>query len=194
MFHLEALTISVNYSEYLERIISNRKFFDRWVVMTSEKDEKTLALCAKHDIEAFPIKNYYEMGKMFPKGRIVNEGFTHLSKDTWIIHIDSDILLPEGSREIIENECVDKEFFYTVTGRFLEHEQRYKENVFRCEGFFQLFHSSEMHPYGIWSDDAGWDDCRFVKYWWDKKKACIIPGLIPIHFGPINTNWLGKKQ
>ena len=101
---LEALTICVNYSDYLERIIPyNKNYFDKWIIITTYEDEDTLKICDKYDIWCLRTKAFDDPGESrdisenkFNKGSAINKGLKHLDKDGWVLHFDADIIIPKN--------------------------------------------------------------------------------------------------
>ena len=39
---VDAITVSIDYSDYLEQIVSNRDKFFRWLIVTHQSDKKTI--------------------------------------------------------------------------------------------------------------------------------------------------------
>ena len=48
---IDAITISIDYSDHLESIISNKDLLDRWLIVTHANDNKTIGVCKKYDLE-----------------------------------------------------------------------------------------------------------------------------------------------
>ena len=82
---LVAVTICINYSDYLECVVGNRVHFDRWVVVTVPLDRATHELCAKYGIECIDSALLQPDGKDFHavdnKGPVLNEGIEHVMRD-----------------------------------------------------------------------------------------------------------------
>ena len=159
---IEAITISVNYSDYLSQCISNKEKLDRWIVITQEDDLDCIKVCEDNDIEYICSKRIYEDGSYFAKGKAINEGLELLDKDGWILHLDSDIKLPSNFRDVVKNNCFDKTALYW-TKRYYKN---YKEmkwitpdgTELQACGFFQLWHNSKRKDYPSYSNTASWDD------------------------------------
>ncbi len=109
---IEAITVSINYSDYLSQIISNKEKLDRWIIVTHEDDSDCIKVCEDNDIEYICSKRIYEDGSYFAKGKAINEGLELLDKDSWILHVDSDICLPDDFREIVQDNLNNKEKLY----------------------------------------------------------------------------------
>src|SRR2546428_297913 len=105
-----AITICVNYSDYLESILGNQKHFDRWLVMTVEEDRTTQELCRNAGIEVFTSKCLNADGRDFHAGlnkaRVIDEamaifesnsqngssGLAEFANERWYLVLDADIL------------------------------------------------------------------------------------------------------
>jgi hypothetical protein len=195
---IEAVTVSINYSDYLEKCIErNSALLDRWVIVTDRKDINTIELCRHYqNIELVFTRVEYQPGIFFPKSRMVNEGFERLYGKDWVVHIDSDILLPQNTRTVLDNTKLEREVMYGTEYRWMlndkgeyvgTHGKEFKRNI----GFFQLFHSKYLMPYPENSLDAGEDDMEF-NFYWEEANRRKIKGLIPKHFGPKTTFWKGR--
>jgi glycosyltransferase involved in cell wall biosynthesis len=108
---IEAITVSVNYVSHLQQIISNNKEVDRWIIVTDKDDVLTRFFCRKNKLECITTDRLYD-GATFAKGRAINDGLKYLDKDDWILHIDSDIQLPENFKSQIINEVDEKDHLY----------------------------------------------------------------------------------
>lgn len=112
---IEAVTVCVDYSDFLNVIANtNKKLFDRWIIVTSHFDKKTQAVCDYHGLECVKTNVMYDNGDTFNKGKAINEGFKRLKKDGWILHIDADIMLPSDFREIVKEEFLQKDAIYGI--------------------------------------------------------------------------------
>ena len=198
MIKIEAVTVSINYSDYLEKCIErNSALVDRWVIVTDEKDLKTIELCRHfQNIDLVFTKVGYQPGEFFPKSRMVNEGFARLYGFDWILHIDSDILLHQDTRTVLDNAHLEKECMYGTEYRWLlndngERVGTHGSEFIRNIGFFQLFHAQFLKPYPENSMDAGMDDMEFNANWPKANRRKLV-GIDPEHFGPKTTYWKGR--
>lgn len=99
---LEAVTVCIDYGPKLRQCIENARFFDKWAIVTVERDKETIDLCRnKPNIELVYSDRIYEGGAPFAKGRAVNEGLQRLDMSDWIIHIDADVRLPSNFKKVI---------------------------------------------------------------------------------------------
>ena len=100
---VEAVTVSVNYSDYLSKCISNKEKLDRWIVVTEKQDTKCINLCKSNNIEFVLCEDFYTNDAIFAKGRGVDFGLSFLNKKNWLLNIDSDICLPDDFRNVVKN-------------------------------------------------------------------------------------------
>ena len=113
--YIEAITVCVDYSDYLNYFIKyNLNHFDRLVVVTTKKDKKTIKLCKENNLQYILTNRFYENGASFNKGKALNDGFKCLDKKDWMLIIDSDIILPKDFRKKIEKMRLDEKILYGV--------------------------------------------------------------------------------
>jgi hypothetical protein len=105
---IEALTVSVDYSDFLAHsILWNHRAFDRWVIVTAAHDQRTRDLCEHHHIECVTTDAFYSGDRAFAKAAGINAGLAVLDRDGWVAHLDADIVLPPRSRGMIEQASLD---------------------------------------------------------------------------------------
>lgn len=115
---LEAVTVCINYSDFLRFTLPhNKKFFDKYVIVTSSEDKKTQALCHKHHVKCVTIKKD-KLVELDSKGLAINKGLEHLDKNAWVLHLDGDIWLPPLTRTILNNYPLQEDCIYG-TDRFM---------------------------------------------------------------------------
>jgi hypothetical protein len=153
---IEAVTVSINFSDYLREIVRNKSLLDRWLIITHKDDKDTINLCKSFKLEYMLTKKIYENNAQFAKGKAINEGLQCLDRDDWILHLDSDILLPQNFRKYLNNISLDTHTMYW-TDRYRKDGSRVHRSV-SALGFFQLWHSSETKVYPEQSHNAGYDD------------------------------------
>ena len=107
---IEGVVVSYHYEDYLSWFLPlNRHFFDRLVVVTGDDDEQTEKLAKFYHIVCVKT-NVLKDG--FNKGSAINIGLNQLSRKGWIVHIDSDIILPPRAREMVNYANLDRENVY----------------------------------------------------------------------------------
>lgn len=113
--YLEAVIVCVNYSDFLAHTLPfNKVHFDRLVVVTDRKDDKTKKLCEYHHVECVQTDAFYAEGSKFNKGKGINAGLNVLSRKGWVLHLDADIYLPPLTRKILENIELDPQYLYGI--------------------------------------------------------------------------------
>lgn len=156
MPYFDYITACVNTLDYLEVTFNhNRHEFDRFTVITDQKDVKTQQFCKDNLINCVVTNAFYRPGATFDRGYALNYGFASIvSKKNpavdWVIHADCDVFVPQGWRNKLPK--LDKEFFYGSRRVLLNTYQDYqkfstgikKEDDFKIPlgigyGFFQMF-------------------------------------------------------
>ncbi len=214
---LYAVTICINYADYLECVIANLGHFDRWMVITVPMDGATHELCAKHGIECMDSTTLEEDGSDFNpvdnKARVLNEAMDALfwssektDDETWMVVLDADVLLPRHFGERVRGLPLEKGCLYGMGGRKVcEHWEQF-EMLKECEpwdtmaernsqaiGYFNLF-CTDARPdrYAIRSGESVWehDDYLFTTSFAPEKRK-MLP-FTAIHLGNYGKNWKGR--
>ena len=163
---IEAVTVCVNYGDFLSAIIANNKcLFDKWIIVTDTKDEQTKKVCDFYAIDCIQTDIFYTKGG-FNKAAGINEGLKYLEKDGWIIHLDADIFLPPLTRHILNNLELNTQAIYGV--------DRYCVRSFP-EWNKYITDPKPLHDRGFLLHMANFDvGARLVHYWGE--------GFVPIGF------------
>jgi len=95
--YLEAVTICVNYGDFLAQTLPRNKYlFNNYVIVTDTKDHFTKKICDTYNVRCIRTDVFYENGEGFNKGEGINAGLDQLKKTDWVLHLDADIcLLPD---------------------------------------------------------------------------------------------------
>jgi len=202
---IQALTVSVNYADFLECIAPNRRHFDRWLVVTDEKDARTQEVCRRHGMDVLFSKRLYEKGAAFHKAAALNEGLEALDQDGWVAVMDSDILLPHDFRERLDAQELDPAGLYGLSGRrvcptlaefrALALREPWADNLIYTTfviGYFNLFHlGQERNRYpDHGSDDASTYDVLFSEAFPPAQRH-YLP-MVCLHAGDASQNWRGR--
>lgn len=109
---IEAITVCVGYGDFLEETAKrNMGLFDKWLIITSPSDKVTREICRRYSLETLLTDDHGRTGD-FNKGRIIDRGISHLSNDSWRVHVDGDIILPLNFRNIIKSSHLDTAKIY----------------------------------------------------------------------------------
>jgi hypothetical protein len=202
---LDAITVCVDYSEYLALTVSNRAAFDRWMIVTVERDTDTIALCEREGLDYCFSDRLYEGGP-FCRGKAINDGILQLDPrpSDWLVHLDADTyLFAETFRNMVEETDLDPDNLYGLWGRYLvQNEDELKatlertviqtselEHVKMLVGYFQMWHTSMREFYPEQSTHAGLDDI-LMRDGFTPNRWKFFPSYA-IHIGPLWTNHKG---
>lgn len=110
---LEAVTVCVNYAgELAVAAPFNAPSFDRWIIVTDPDDWPTRKVCRHHHLTCITSTEHARNGDAFNKGRMIERGLQHLSKDCFRLHIDADIVLPRRTRTLLDWAHLDEANVY----------------------------------------------------------------------------------
>jgi hypothetical protein len=204
---IQALTVSVNYADYLECIAPNRDHFDRWLVVTDPADTRTREVCHRFGMDVLFAKNLYKDGAAFHKAAALNEGLAALDQNAWVAVMDSDILLPRDFRQRLDAQPLDPSCLYGLAGRrvcatlgefqALSSQDQRVDNLIHAAfviGYFNLFYLGQeqnRYPENI-SDDASAYDMVFSEGF-----SAIHRRYLPfvcLHAGEVSQNWRGRTS
>jgi hypothetical protein len=109
---IEAVTVCIGYDDFLTAVAPwNRHHFAHWVVVTTPADIATREVCRQNDIHCVTSDDNVRDG-VFSKGRLIERGLQHLSADTWVVHLDGDICLPQDFRFELDRAHVSEDTIY----------------------------------------------------------------------------------
>jgi hypothetical protein len=110
---LEAVTVCVNYADYLEQTLPfTLQHVDDVVVVTIPEDRRTVGLCHKMGVRCLATRCFYQWGDTFNKARGINYGLANLRLDGWVVHLDADIVLPHRARWLLDVVELDPRKLY----------------------------------------------------------------------------------
>ena len=196
---IKAVTVCVNYSDYLKLSINNRQYLDDWVIVTSAEDHATIELCERENIRCTISNRLYQNGDVFNKAKALNDGFAAIKNPDWLLSLDADILLPNDFRNI-RRFLFNKEYLYGIP-RYTSTLYKLREylqgkigfpvlermpimpmilkgdwGTNRIIGYFQLFHYSQVNPQCIfpecYNDDVG--NCNNAAFYDDVFSSYFI--------------------
>src|SRR5262249_12480121 len=110
---IEAVTVCVGYADFLAQTMPrNLPIFDKWVIVTTPDDDETRELCRKFSVHCITTRDFYRDGATFNKARGIVLGLDQLSHDSWVLHMDADIVLPTMTRLALKQAHLDPECLY----------------------------------------------------------------------------------
>ena len=155
---IEAVTVCVDYADFLAKVGPwNRGLLDRWLIITTRKDEATVDLCHKLNLECIRTDDFYRNGDPFNKGKAVEHGLGMLAHDDWLLHLDADIALPTDFRESLIDADLDQECIYGADRHMLKTPEDWR--LWTDRGSTRAYHCYQrtlVHPVG-----ARWVDVRY---------------------------------
>ena len=219
---LYAVTICINYADYLECAVRNARHFDEWVVVTCKKDKRTQELCKKHGMKCVVSKLLKPDGRDFHavhgKWNVINEGLEVVEKArnaacrpgeaSWALVLDADVLLPRHFRERLEAMPLVPGTLYGAAGRKILDERVAFDQLKECEpwatlvarnsnviGYFNLFSLDKgvkRYPSRKPGDKGGGHDDWRFTHSFDADHKAFLPMTV-IHTGWPGVNWDGRK-
>ena len=192
---INTVTVSIDYSDYLSKIISNKEILENWLIITHKDDTKTIRVCKNNKLDYICSESIYKNAQ-FAKSKAINEGLDYLKPQHWILNIDSDVLLPKNLNQILKNEIEDKNTIYgsrryDIKGNDTSILMGAPHPGYSA-GFFQLWHSSEKNRY----TDIGYKntegDIEHDESF--KKRKILSLHIIDVQNYRINRkeNWYGR--
>lgn len=172
---IEAVTCCVGYGDFLaETVKQNVGLIDRWIIVTSEADEKTRGVCHAHDLEVLVSEDHARDGGdrgegAFNKGRMVQRALQMVSQDAWRLHLDADIVLPVQFRRLLEGAHLDKRKLYGCDRVMVRSWEEWQ--VARRSGWMPHSHCNINMPKGRdvgsrWAlHDTGYVPIGFFQLW-----------------------------
>lgn len=155
---IEAVTVCVGYDDFLaETIKTNAQHFDRWVIVTSEKDKDTIALCHQNNLACIVTEDFYRDG-VFNKGRAIQRGFNNLSCADWVLHVDADVALPRTFRQSLAMAHLDAAKVYGCDRMLVKNYEQWlqvKAGSYRQQGWHCYVQPYDNLPIGTrWASPA----------------------------------------
>jgi hypothetical protein len=173
---LEAVVVCVNYSDFLAHTLPyNKQLFDRMVVVTDTKDEKTKKLCDFHNVECVMTDEFYRNSAVINKGRGINEGLKVLGKSDWVLHLDADIFLPPLTRTILDNiePELDKKGIFSIDRMMCPTYQEWEKYINNPKPLHEgwIFVHTNIFPFGVRIAEyknKGWEPIGYFQLWHPK--------------------------
>lgn len=202
MFKLIGITVSYRYDDYLRHCLSNARQLDHWYVVVNESDTPTLDLLKNIPNVTLVYFDFKAGGADFNKSgglRKAQEIAHSAYPDAWILLLDSDIILPDNSREVIHSLDLKPDFLYGATRKFyitvedLENDQPSREEKAKCWGFFHLYFDKKKLCMKYSQNAARYDEEFMDQFCPGYEKMAIVP-LVVKHLGDEKENWNGRSS
>lgn len=180
---LEAVIICCDYADFLcWSLPLNKAHFDRLVVVTSNKDERTKRLCEFWHVQCIQTDVFYKDESKFNKALGINEGLKGLDGDQWVVHLDADIVLPPMFRTILEGLTLDPQGLFHCDRMMCDSFEKW------ISYFVQPIVSNEANTYvhprpfplGVRlnkSDFGGWIPLGYFQMWNQGKLKLSYPTI-----------------
>lgn len=205
--NLECLIVCVNYDDLLKITLPQTTAVLKLspVVVTSVADKATYRVAHRHGARVIQTDAFYRDDAAFNKAAALNAavGSGLVELGGWILTLDADIFLHDGTRRIIMDEATDKSCLYGAPRIVFRSQAEWDTKD--CDprvpvwksgeipGYFHLFWAPSIcRP---WYDDscehAGIYDSYFQGRWdgpHRRKLSCPI-----IHLGELGSNWFGRR-
>lgn len=172
--NIEAITVCVQYSDFLEETARhNRHLFNRWTVVTKPDDRKTLDVCKRYHLRPLVSKEFFRSGEGWNKGRAISHAQHQCSTNSWLLHIDADVVLPTSFRYALELADIDKDNLYGADRIYLHSWDEWKK--LEASNYLQEQHMHRMVAFRpnigdlahrIYMGDFGYVPIGYFQLWW----------------------------
>lgn len=191
---IEAVCVSVGYADFLAQTLPlNLHLFDHFVVVTTPRDHETREICRRYGVNCLLTDEFYRNGDKFNKARGINKGLDQLSHRDWIVHLDADIVLPQGFQKAVQEADPDPQVLYGVDRAMVRSWwdwQKLKASGYLAHGQHD-FHCRVNFPKGYevgprWANsEYGYCPIGFFQMW--NSKSDIYKGIHLKHY-PTTSN------
>jgi hypothetical protein len=181
---LEAIVTCVDYADFLAHTLPlNKPHFDRIIVVTAPEDRATIDVCDFHSQPYYRTDAFRSRWGEFRKGTAINEGLAKLDRDSWMVHLDADIILPSHFRQAVETASLDTSMIYgcdrVECQSFEEWQRFYGAPTPQIQGngvFIHTTHSPFKFGTRVQFPDAGgWIPIGFFQMWHADSKVLTYP-------------------
>lgn len=214
---LVAVTICINYSDYLESVLDNRRHFDRWIIMTASGDVETQRFCELSGLECCESGHLNYDGSDFDavdnKAPVINEAIdrilqTEVDSNVWCVVLDADIYLPRHFGKRVRAMPLDLGCLYATYGRrecetreqfvMLQHCEPWRRSIVKNSqalGYFNLFSLASVpnrYPLRSRECESLHDDDIFTRSFPADRRR-VLPFSV-LHLGRIGVDWHGRRS
>ena len=117
---LQAITVCVHGADLLSCSLSNRRHFDRWLIVTVSRDTETIALCRDNGLECATSEILRPDGADLHDGdnlaQVTAEAVARLDQDGWVVLLSEQVLLPRTFRAQMLSANLDSGCEYRLAG------------------------------------------------------------------------------
>jgi hypothetical protein len=201
---MRAFIVSVDYWDYLALTLPyNRHHFSEVWIITSPRDNRTLAIAEANDCNVHATNIFWEGGADFNKWAALEECFGVAGRHGWIVAMDADIAWPK-TIPVIDWKIGTLYVPFRLNGKScvaIPDEREWgKFDIYhprQFAGYSQIFHASDANCEQVpWYETdwrhAGGADTFFEKRWDGEKK--VRPPFSCLHLGPPGANWAGRSS
>lgn len=170
-----AVTVCIDHGDFLrETAKHNAHLWDKWVVVSTDRDEETRHVCRVHGMTCILTDDATRDGK-FGKGRLIERGLQHLHADCRVMHHDADVVFPARTREYLSKAHLESHKIYGFDRFMVRNFADWKR--LESSGWVQApnggYQQSISVPFGFqlgarWVGQDGWLPIGFAQFW-DRK-------------------------
>jgi len=201
-----AVTLCINYSDYLVYTLStNTEIFKKVIVITEESDNETISINQYENCELFITDRKNRNKSVFNKSAMIRHAQHYVHKkypNDWICLIDADTEIPQSVASLIDLSTLDKKAIYGLKRFIYMTLDSYKDILNKGQletekhkhviGCMQLYFNKNM-LYQRNSYNCSSCEIDFAKQF--KKEVYFkLPNYYCKHLGEIFVNWNGRKS
>jgi len=202
------ITVSTNYIDILPFIYErNKSFFKHWVFVTDKNDHETINFLSDKPNVTVLYWDFQNERRHFDKGGAIRHAQYYVYDkfpDDWYLLVDSDIVLPSDTQNIIFRDLpvfekdshlnpitligVDNLMAFSKMSDLLSETNYLFWNNFDTPiGHFQLYKEKFFYSSSINASRCDIDFCRFFK------NCILITRLKCYHLGTRGVHWKGTR-
>ena len=204
---LHGICVCENFGDYLDYTMSyNRSIFDTITIVTTTEDYETRRVCHKYNLNIVITDRLHKDGAPFNKAAGLNDGYSQMNKDGWVVIFDSDMVFPSFNNIL---KRLDKRCLYGIPRKNIGHRtnkiklqsvpSNFKINAQPGRvviGYCQIFYAPHLGHKKLYNErykSANRSDTRFALQW-ERDKNIHIDNLYCYHISREKVNWRGRKS
>lgn len=181
---IEAITTCVDHADFLAHTLPlNKSHFDKLIVVTAPEDKGTIKVCDYHGVRYHATDAFRTRWQEFRKGAGINEGLALLDKDSWIVHLDADIILPAHFRQAVASAALDTSMIYGCDRVECQSYEAWQKFIGKPEPAIQgngVFIHTTHSPFRFgtrvqFPDAGGWIPIGFFQMWHADSGRLVYP-------------------